>query len=189
MGYCHGLVKQCTEAVADRQQSSMAAMSVIILADAAVEIAINHRIETSLPSRVIAFPLRPVFRLVRRTLGRQKPPLKKLQELGQLLGVSVKLDLEPWQSVGQLHLVRNALTHYEAGPLASTHPEADVFPQRAQLEPIAVKLGTLDRTKGEDGWLGAFLNPSCAQWAFDTADRALREIDSGPLKLALRFDG
>ena len=187
-GFCQRLVKGPDDAD-DARGLSMTAMSVIILADAAVEIAIHYRIEKSLPPREIAFPLRPVFRVVREALWKRRPPLARLAELGKVLGVPVVLDQEPWRSVGDLHRIRNALAHSEAGPLSSNHPESEVFPRRAELEPIAARLGTLDHAKGEGGWLGAFLNPTCAQWAYDTADRALREIDKGPLNLLLRFDG
>ena len=186
MGFCQGLLKQGDDS-RDERGLSMAAMSVIILADAAVEIAIHHRIESSLPPREITFPLRPVFRIVREALWKRRPPLGRLAELGRILGVAVDLGEEPWRSVADLHRIRNALAHYEAGPMSSDIPDADVFPRRAELEPIAARIGTLDRVR--TGWLCAFLNPTCAQWAYDSADRALREIDKGPLNLVLHFNG
>lgn len=189
LGFCQRLVKQGDDGRDDPRELSMTAMSVIILTDAAVEIAIHYRIEKSLPPREIAFPLRPVFRLVRETLWKRRPPLNRLRDLGKMLGVEVELTQEPWRSVGDLHRIRNALAHYEAGPLSSDHPEAEVFPRRAELEPVAERLGTLDRATGDGGWLASFLNPTCAQWAYDTADRAVREIDKGPLNLLLHFDG
>ena len=197
MGYCHLLLKEYEAAgeqetlgvTAGGRDPAMKALSVILHADTTVEIAINHRIETCLPSRVIASPLREVFRQVRTAMWRRHPPLERLAELGRILAVEPDWrKAEPWPSVGLLHALRNALAHYEAGPVASNHPEADIFPRRAQLEPLAQRIGTRDRLA--HGWLAAFLNPVCARWSYDTADAALKELGrrGGPWDKALRFE-
>jgi hypothetical protein len=188
MGLCHGLLR-AYEAAPPTRDGQMTALSVILLCDCSVEIAIHHRIEQSLPPREIAAPLRQVFRVVRAALLRQRPPVRRLEELGLILNVIVDWTAEPWRSVRDLHDLRNALAHYEASPLSSDHPDSDVFPRRRQLQPLAERLGTAEQITGADGWLGAFLNPVCARWAYDTADTALRQIDRGPLDLNLRFNG
>ena len=53
------------------------------------------------------------------------------------------------------------------------------------------RYGLVTNPGGADAttWLEAFLNPTCARWAYDTAHKALHELDTGPLNLHLRFDG
>jgi len=184
MGLCRQLVEQC-EANPEGSDCGVTALGAIVLAATCVEIATNNRIEKSLPPRDIVPPLRAWVRFTRRQLYR-RPLLIRLEEIGRILGVIVDLKQPPWRAVRQLRDVRNVLVHYEAGPLSSTHPDTDLFPQRGTLEPFAKELGTLE---GATTWLEAFLNPTCARWAYDTADKALHELDTGPLNLHLRFDG
>jgi len=159
----------------------------ILVADACVEIAIHHRIETSLPPREIAPPLREVFRITRESLLKRRPPLRRMKELARILGLTIRWDEEPWRSASDLHDVRNALAHYESGPVSSTHPETDTFPRRDQLLPIANRIGTAAMVGAGGSWLELFLNPTCAAWACNTADRVLRELDSSTWNLHVTF--
>jgi hypothetical protein len=190
IGFCMRLEKECRAQVEpDSRGLWISALGVIILADASLEIGIHHKIETSLPPREIADPLRSLFRFVRLSLWKRKPPLGKLEELARILGVSVDWKAEPWRSARDLHTLRNALAHFEADAMSSDHPDAELFPRRSQLEPIAQRIGTADRIT--NGWLTAFLNPICATWAYNAADAALRELDErpGPWNVALSFYG
>ncbi len=180
------LERQCREQPStDERGLSETALGVIILADASLEIGIHHKIEKALPPREIAAPLRQLFAFVRRSLWKRKPPLGKLDELARILDIEVDWKGEPWRSARDLHDVRNALAHFEADALSSDHPDADIFPRRQQLEPIATRIGTADKIRF--GWLAAFLNPTCATWAYETAHSALKELDSDKWNLALRF--
>lgn len=186
LGLCRELEERCGRGSAGGD-SGATALGAVVVADACIEIAIHHRIEKSLPPREIAPPIREVLRITRAALLKRRPPLARLQELGRILGLAVRWDEEPWRSATDLHDIRNALAHFESGPVASTHPEAETFPRRAQLEPIARRIGTLGDTQAVGSWLELFLNPKCAAWACDTADKALRELDSSSWDLSLRF--
>jgi hypothetical protein len=180
------LEKECREKPADDERGlSISALGVIILADASLEIGIHHKIEKALPPREISPPLRQLFHFVRRSLWKRKPPLGKLDELARILAISVDWKAEPWRSARGLHEVRNALAHFEADALSSDHPDADLFPRRPQLEPIAIEIGTADKIR--KGWLAAFLNPICATWSYNTAHAALKELDSERWNIGLRF--
>jgi hypothetical protein len=185
-GLCRQLAQQCGGTGPEAGDIGASALGVIVLADASVEIAIHHRIEKGLPPREIAPPLREVFRITRESLLKRRPPLDRLKELAKILNLTIRWDEEPWLSAGDLHAIRNALAHYESRPVYSTHPETETFPGRTRLLPIAQRIGTADK-RGPGVWLELFLNPTCAAWACDTADKVLKELDSSVWNLTLHF--
>jgi len=187
-GLCRQLVQQCGGTGAESRDVGASALGVIVLADASVEIPIHHRIEKGLPPREIAPPLREIFRITRESLLKRRAPLDRLKELAKILNLTIAWDEEPWRSASDLHAIRNALAHYESRPVISNHPDTDTFPGRARLLPIAQRIGTADKL-GAAGWLELFLNQTCANWACDTADRVLRELDSSAWSLTLHFGG
>jgi len=188
MGPCERMVAESEQAPRPGHDIGTFAFAAIVLADAAIEIAIHHKIETSLPRpEQTPSELVEVIRIARQAILKRLPPLNRLRELGRILNVQGSWETGPWSLVSDLHEVRNALAHYEAGPVISDHPEAITFPRRAQLEPIAKRLGTMARYHTNGVWLEVFLNPVCARWAYTTADKALRELDSKMWQMALHF--
>ncbi len=93
-----------------------------------------------------------------------RPPLARLEKLAGLFKLSVDWSAdEPWVSVRDLHEIRNSLAHYPSGPVPSSSPETETFPNRPKLEPIGRKLGTLKKLSDGGTWLEVFFEPDvCA---------------------------
>src|SRR6266571_1130037 len=177
-----GLVRQLADSTdaevqeGQRRDTGVWALGVIALADTAVEIAINYRVEKAFPPGSMMPDYWPVHQFAFERLGKTRPPLERLKALTRMRRETPNWDDEPWASVRDLHTVRNALMHYESGPVRSN--DVMTFPNADRLQPIARRLGTLVRYESGGTWLEAFLNPKVARWAYDTADQAVRLLDS-----------
>jgi hypothetical protein len=162
-----------------REDAGVCALGAIVLADAVVEIAMNHVIEKAFPPRSLRPDHWPVHQFAFERLARIRPPLERLKALTEMQRRSPKWDEEPWTSVRDLHAVRNAVMHYESGPVQSTDPKVNTFPRATELQPIARRLGTIARYESGGTWLDAFLNSTVAKWAEQTATATTRVLDSG----------
>jgi len=180
MGLVQRLADDTDAMVQGKQQGDPGvwALGAIALADTAVEIAINHTVETAFPPHSMMPEHWPVHQFAFEHLGKTRPPLDRLKALTRMQRRSPNWNDEPWASVRDLHTVRNALMHYESRPVRSTDPTVTTFPNAEKLRPIAQRLGTLVLYEGGGTWLEVFLNLTVARWAYETADRATRLLNS-----------
>ena len=189
IGLVHELADQASSDSA--KDTGVTALAVITLADAVIEMAINATIETTfLPQDIRKGQESHVawrHQTAHERLMTLRPPLDRLKKLAGLFALSVDWSAdEPWVSAKELHEVRNSLAHYRSGPVQSSNPKTETFPNRSRLEPIAKKLGTWRKLTDGGTWLEMFLDPTCAQWAYETADGVLRTLESSDWNKILR---
>ena len=163
------------------------ALGAIVLADTAIEIGINHLTEIAFPPRGMMPTHWPVFQFAFERLHRSLRPYERLKALAAMMRISQAWDEEPWLSLRDLHLIRNALQHYEAAPVRASDPGLKTFPNEERLRPIAQRLGTWSRYETGGTWLEAFLNALVARWAHNTAQEILHTIRADPWRRGIPF--
>jgi len=152
------------------------ALGAIILSAAAVEAAVNHRVESVFYARSLTQG--GIYQLAHERVKRERPPYKKIKLLARAMGLSPAWDVDPWRYLPDLFELRNALVHYDARPVY-TSLEGNLL-EREQLKALARRLSLFSIHDAGGTWLDVFLNRPRADWAVTTAEAVLKALDSPP---------
>jgi len=152
------------------------ALGAIILSAAAVEAAINHRVESAFYARSLTQG--GIYQLAHERVKEERAPYRKIKLLSLAMGFTPPWDEDPWRYLPDLFELRHALVHYNARPVYSS-VEGNLF-ENKQLKLLAQRLALFSIHEAGGTWLDVFLNRPCADWAVTTAEAALKALDSPP---------
>ena len=190
LGLCDDLVVEVEASERGNAQirdAGARALGAIVLADAAIEIGINHLAETAFPPRGMMPAHWPVHQFAFERLHRSLRPYERLKAVAAMMRLSPAWKAEPWESLRDLHAIRNALQHYEAAPVKASDPGVKTFPNEERLRPVAERFDTWSRYEAGGTWLEVFLNALVARWAHSTAREVLHTIRTGPWARGIPF--
>lgn len=163
------------------------ALGAILVADAAMEAETNFVIESAFPTRTLPRDRLPVHHFAFERLMALRPASRRLVAFAPMMHIRVDGGALPWRAMSELHKVRNALAHFDGGPVSSSDPETKVFPRVQELRPIAEALGTWTLYEQGGTWLDVFLNATVAQWAAETADAVHQVLNSPEWRRGIPF--